>query len=302
MAKHIKITQDNLEDVRLAFFKALASFKSSDGKFSFSHQIGTVSRRATVYFTELAWLKMTSLVRECDKEVGWHGVATRGEDESKDEYLIHDILVYPQEVTGSTVTPNQQEYQTWLFSHDDDVFHNIRMQGHSHVYMGVTPSMTDTEFYEGILSQLNDTMFYIFMIWNKRGEKTIKIYDLKKNILFETADCDVKVLPGVLGLEQFLSDAKKMVREKAYTPVTPTYYRDGYRASYAGNSNTTAPVPMTKKEEKPASNVRALPDTTKKKQEKKGKRKGKRKPAAVRKPSFPPDDSGYPYYDDTPES
>lgn len=34
-------------------------------------------------------------------------------------------------------------------------------------------------------------MFYIFMIWNKRGEKTVKIYDLRENILFETADVTV---------------------------------------------------------------------------------------------------------------
>lgn len=295
MAKYIKITQESLEAVRAAFNAALSSTKSEDGKISFSYNIGTVDRKAIVYFTEEAWLKMTTLIRECDKEVGWHGIATRGSDESKDEYFIHDIIVYPQEVTGSTVTPDQNEYQTWLYSHEDDVFNNIRMQGHSHVNMGVTPSGVDTNFYGEILSQLDDSMFYIFMIWNKRAEKTVKIYDLKKNILFETADCTVKVLPGELGLEKFLTDARAMVREKKYTPATgykPTGTHTGYNgynnygsygsnhygsgngaSSNGGAQSGNAASFAGKKEDKP-SNITALPPAKGGKH--KGKRKGKR--------------------------
>ena len=82
----------------------------------------------------------------------------------------------------------------WLMNHEDDVFNNIRMQGHSHVNMGVTPSGVDNSLYERILEQLDDEMFYIFLIYNKKGDKTFKIYDLAKNILFETGDVTVKVL------------------------------------------------------------------------------------------------------------
>lgn len=283
MAKHIKITKESMEAAWAAFNEVLSKTKSEDGRISFSYNIGTVDRKAVVYFTEKAWLKMISLIRECDKEVGWHGIATRGQDESKDEYFIHDILVYPQEVTGATVTPDQNEYQTWLYGHEDDVFNNIRMQGHSHVNMGVTPSTVDTAFYSEILSQLDDSMFYIFMIWNKRAEKTVKIYDLKKNVLFETADCTVKVLPGDLGLDKFLSEAKTMVREKKYTPTygnkeTGTYtgYNgyNGYGSYGSNNCGSGGAVSNAGKKEDKPTNITALPPAKSGKH--KGKRKGKR--------------------------
>ena len=194
MAKIIRLTPEYLNQIREEFETSLRSMKLADGKLSFSKSFGSIDRKATVYFTDMAWQKMQALIRECDKEVGWHGIAYRGDDPEKDEYFINDILVYPQEVTGATVTTDQEKYQSWLFDHDDDVFNNIRMQGHSHVNMGTTPSGVDTSLYERILDQLDDQMFYIFLIYNKRGEKTYKIYDLAKNVLFETADVTVEVL------------------------------------------------------------------------------------------------------------
>lgn len=166
----------------------------------------------------MAWEKMQLLVKEFDKEVAWHGIAERCEE--KDTYLISDILVYPQEVTGSTVTTDQSKYENWLMSHDDEVFNNIRMQGHSHVNMAVSPSSVDLSLYERILDQLSSDMFYIFMIWNKRGEKTVKIYDLRENILFETADVTVTI-KGMEDMTEFLEEAKELV-------VTKTYNYGGY--------------------------------------------------------------------------
>lgn len=323
MAKYIKITQDHLEEIRSAFDKELSKLRSEDGKINFTYHIGTADRKATVYFSETAWLKMSALIRECNKEVGWHGIATRGTDEAKDEYFIHDILVYPQEVTGATVTTDQKEYQTWLYSHEDEVFNNIRMQGHSHVNMGVTPTAVDNELYRGILSSLNDTAFYIFMIWNKRAEKTIKIYDLKKNVLFETADCTVKVLPGALGLEQFLAESKQMVREQKYTKPAgyPTagkdpggnysgvgysggkssYYGAGVSASFSGGSQSGNAVSVAPpKQIESDQNVIQLPSSGGKAGRKNEKRKGKRLAAQSKKNRGPIclDDADYPYDDE----
>lgn len=302
MSKLIKVTPEYLNEVRKDFEEALTSGKFSDGKITFTKTIGTINRKAKVFFTPEAWRKMQALVNDFDTEVGWHGVATRGADESKDEYFVTDILVYPQKVTGATVNPDQKEYEMWLMSHDDDVFSNIRMQGHSHVNMGVTPSAVDTSFYEEILSQLDDTMFYIFMIWNKKGNRTVKIYDLKKNVLFDTSDVTVETLPGsedisdiynlsedeikaVTGFltkyrekkstEAFIKDAKDMVKDKVYKPTTTysgaysgyggSYYGSGYYngSGYGGAYNSGS---ATKKDES------STTATTKN-----GKRKGKRK-------------------------
>lgn len=220
MSKIIKMTSENLAEIRKDFEEALKGVKLSDGKISFTKTFVNIQRKATLYFTEIAWLKMMTLVREFDKEVAWHGIAKRGNKPEEDSYIISDILVYPQEVTGATVNTDQEKYQMWLMNHDDEVFNNIRMQGHSHVNMGTTPSSVDTSLYDRILEQLDDDMFYIFLIWNKRNEKTIKIYDLAKNVLFETSDVTVEILDDGTGIEHFLKDAKEMVQDKKYTPST----------------------------------------------------------------------------------
>lgn len=259
MAKIIKITQDCLAEIRKDFEETLSSAKLSDGKISFSKSFGNIKREATVFFSNEAWQKMQALIKGFDKEVAWHGLAYRGE-EGKDEYYITDILVYPQEVTGATVNTDQEKYQMWLMNHEDDVFNNIRMQGHSHVNMGVTPSGVDNSLYERILEQLDDDMFYIFLIYNKKGDKTFKIYDLAKNILFETSDVTVKILEddadateihldslsdeenealtdflaefrGKKRMDEFIKSAKEMVKDKA---TMPTRYGGGYGGNYGG--------------------------------------------------------------------
>lgn len=276
MSKNIKITDESLNEVRKAFEEALSTGKFSDGKITFTKTLGIVNRKATVFFTELAWLKMQTLIREFDKEVAWHGIAKRGEDASKDEYYITDILVYPQEVTGATVSTDQEKYQMWLMNHDDEVFNNIRMQGHSHVNMGVTQSSVDTSLYDRILEQLDDDMFYIFMIWNKRKEKTIKIYDLAKNILFDTLDVTVEVLDDGTGIEKFLKDAKDAVKDKPTTPTTTyqspyrgSYGYGGYYGGYGGSYGGSA------KEEEPKK-TESSKETASSQKKRKGKRKGKK--------------------------
>lgn len=215
MSKLIKMTPEYSKLLCSEFAEILKNTKLWDGKINYSKTFNSLERKALLNFTETAWIKMKALVSEFDKEIAWHGIATR--DKVADSYTISDILVYPQEVTGATVTTDQQEYQSWLMNFDDDIFNNIRMQGHSHVNMGVTPSGVDCSLYDRILDQLDDDMFYIFMIWNKSGDKTIKIYDFKSNVLFETEDITIKVLKENIGLDEFLSGAKSLVKNKVYT-------------------------------------------------------------------------------------
>lgn len=270
MSKIIKLTDEHRDEIRREFDVALAGAKLSDGKISYTKTFGSITRKATLFFSELAYLKMMTLVREFDKEVAWHGLAKRGDDESKDEYVVYDILVYPQEVTGATVNTDQEKYQMWLMNHDDDVFNNIRMQGHSHVNMGTTPSTVDTTLYEQILDQLEDDMFYIFLIWNKKNEKTIKIYDLAKNVLFETSDVTVSVLEDGTGVESFVKAAKEMVQDKKYTtPSTGGTQYGGYGgySSYGGYGNYGRPYGYggyygASEQKSGSSNVTKLPSAT----------------------------------------
>ena len=116
MSKIIKMTPDCLDQIRDEFEKVLSSAKISDGKISYTKTFGYVNRKAVVRFSEIAWLKMSALIREFDKEVAWHGVAVRGADETKDEYYIIDILVYPQEVTGGLSIQTKQNMNSGLWS------------------------------------------------------------------------------------------------------------------------------------------------------------------------------------------
>jgi len=266
MAKAIKLTQEYIDALCEDFRKTLTETKMSDGKVTYTKSFSDEKCKATVLFEEIAWLKMQTLIQEFDKEVAWHGIAKRGDDPEANEYIISDILVYPQEITGTTVDAIEEEYSMWLVQQPDEVFHNLRMQGHSHVNMGTTPSGTDNTMYSKILDQMSGDTFYIFMIWNKRGEKTIKIYDLQKNLLFETADCTVEIIDGGLGMQEFIDSAKEMIRTKTYT--------------YAKQTTNIVPAATTTVSTKPAAapaGSSVLPVITPKKEEKETKRKGKRK-------------------------
>ena len=243
--------EKQVQVARVKLLEMLGSARITNGKFTV--QLGNITkelcvtdRKATLHFLETAYMKMNALVDGFSSEVAWHGVAYRGEDETKDEYYITDILCYPQEVSGAKVDTDQQEYQSWMFELDDESFNNLKAQGHSHVHMGVTPSTTDEENQKEILTSLNDEDFYIFMIWNKKREKNIKIYDMKKNVLFEPSDVTVVIDDEGIGLDKFLSDAKGMVKEKKFT-YSGAYYAGGAKVTSAPTpSAAPAPVPAVK--------------------------------------------------------
>ena len=215
MSRYLTLTPEVLSQAVEEFRKA-ASARYTTGKFTYEKPLGTTNARAKLIFTEIAWLKIQTLVHAFSSEVAWHGTAARTAD---NEYTVFDIVVYPQEVSGATVVTDQTKYQNWLMSQDDAVFDNLRFQGHSHVDMGVTPSTIDTTNYDKILDQLDDGMFYIFAIFNKKGDRTVRIYDYETNLFFDTADVDVTIQSELLDLEGFLKDARAQVSQRQPQPV-----------------------------------------------------------------------------------
>ena len=253
MAKVIRITDADIEKIKEDFVESLKKMKLADGKITYTKDVGKIDCKADLFYTEIAWLKQCMLVNEFDKEVAWHGIARRGDDPEKNEYIIEDIIVYPQEVTGATVNTDQEEYEKWLDGLDDDVFRKVRMQGHSHVNMGVSPSATDEALYEQLLSQLRNDMFYVFVIWNKKGDKTVKIYDFGKNILFETSDVTVSILDNGDGFGDFIDNAKNMVKTKSWSSSYnkgSSYYNKPYTPSLPPTSYNNTAKTNDKKEKK----------------------------------------------------
>lgn len=245
MSRLIKMTPEYIEECRSDFEKALRLAKLSDGKLNFTKIFPSSDRKAEVFFTPSAWAKMVILINEFDKEVAWHGVAHRaGEVEGeatpagqKCEYIITDILVYPQEVSAATVEMDTEKYASWLMENiEDERFNGIRMQGHSHVRMSPTPSSVDLTHQEEILNMLGDNDFYIFMIWNKSFASNIKIYDMRENTLFENGDVTVHILDEVGNLNEFLSSAKAMVKDRVYSYNSQ---RTSYNATGTATKTTT---------------------------------------------------------------
>jgi hypothetical protein len=201
---------DQMKADALAEFSAtLNSLKMSDGHLCYKQNYFYEKCRATVWLSPEAYRKTVALVNEFADEVAWHGTVSRSGDS---EFVINDIFVYPQEVTTGTVTTDQSAYTEWLYSLDDDTFNAVRMQGHSHVNMSVSPSGVDDNHRKQILEQLESDMFYIFMVWNKSLNIHTLIYDMSQNILYENKDIDVKLLMGE-GMEDFLTDVRAKVQK-----------------------------------------------------------------------------------------
>ena len=212
MPKPIVLTEAMKQQARADFSAMLDSLKMSDGELSYNMSYSLKDCKAVVLFTQMAYRKILALVLGFQDEVAWHGIASRAGDS---QFLIEDIFVYPQEVTDRTVITDQGTYTNWLYEFDDDTFNQIRMQGHSHVNMGVTPSETDDDHRQKILAQLESDMFYIFMIWNKSLSVHTLIYDMAQNVLYESDDVEIEVLDDE-HMGEFLADATNKVRKPTH--------------------------------------------------------------------------------------
>lgn len=234
MSKPIKLTEELKKSAVAEFAEQLSKLKMADGKISYNKNFTYgEDEKAKILFTPMAYSKMIALIMSYDSEVAWHGVGHRVEGST---FLITDILVYPQTVTGGNVEMDTEEYANWIIKNiEDDRFNHIIMQGHSHVNFSTNPSPVDTKHQEDILSQLTDDMYYIFIIWNKKLETFAKIYDLENNTLYENKDVSYGIEGDDTSLSEFIADSKKLVVTK--TATTPSYYGGAYGGSgYNGGS------------------------------------------------------------------
>lgn len=149
--------------------------------------------RPKVYFTPVAYLKMSALINTCDKEIAWHGYVDVLDTHT---YLIHDIMCYPQKVAGAAVDSDDDKYGAWLQSIPNDKIKSLRFQGHSHVNMGVSPSATDVENWHNLSKLVRADGYYIFCIANKKGNIEFHLADKKLGVMFEPKEIDYAVILG----------------------------------------------------------------------------------------------------------
>jgi len=193
---------------------------------------------------------MKALVENFQTEVQWHGLTRRVGDH---EFEVYDLIVPPHEVSSATVVSDYSKYTEWLNNLPDEVFNDLRFHGHSHVNMGVSPSGIDNKYRKDLVTQMptpqadDEDSFYIFMIFNKRGEWSGEIYDLKYNTLYSTADIDIDVYCGEQGwLSEFVYEAKKVAVEAKATPK-PVYKGVAGDSKYSYDPQTGAYTEKTTK-------------------------------------------------------
>lgn len=170
----------------------------------------------SIFITADAYIKMRKLVNDTSTEIGWYGTVTKqpGLDEV---YIIDDIIVYPQRVTGVTCEQDDDKMFNFEMSLTTDQVNHKRFQGHSHVNMGVTPSGVDEQFYRDLLTQVND--YFIITVTNKREEYTTRFYDIANNIVY--SDLPIRVITengGVLDL--WYEEAKKQLVNRTASSST----------------------------------------------------------------------------------
>lgn len=221
MSKPIRITEDCYQQILKDVQEKLASGKMAGGVFNYSYDLSKAGqdKQAKLILTPNAYMKTLELVNHFTSEVGWHGTVERVEGQPA-TFRLTNILVYPQQVTGATVNTDQEEYQKWGGSLPDEVYNNMHFHGHSHVNFGVSPSSVDLQHREGIISQLKDDDFYIFVIVNKKNDWSIAIYDMPTNTLYETKDVELCVEDVDEDLFTFAENAAKIVKTKTYTAST----------------------------------------------------------------------------------
>lgn len=233
MSKPIKMTDEMKAEILRDITARLDKISLFDGKFKFDIDYAyTGADKARLSFTRMAWRKQKRLVEDFASEVGWHGICKR-DPEDPAHFIVEDIMVFPQTVTGATVTPSQEEYNAWNNSLSDEQFNNCRFHGHSHVNMATSPSGTDITFQKQItgrlegdgfteeakaelLEQLGDTAFYVFLIINKRGEMTTRIRDMANNVEYESKEIEIIYEEDPDELGRFMQDAKQKVKTYTY--------------------------------------------------------------------------------------
>ena len=171
----------------------------------------------TIYISANAYVKMRMLVDQMSTEVGWYGTVTKCPG-LQETYVIEDILVYPQTVTGATCEQDETKMFDFEMSLTTEQVNTKRFQGHSHVNMGVTPSGVDEQFYQDLLTQVTD--YFIICITNKKNDYTVRFYDVENNILY--TDLELKVLlDDGTDTNNWFTLVKDQVANKSIVTVDP---------------------------------------------------------------------------------
>lgn len=212
----------------------------------------------TVGISSEALAKMSIYVDECTEEIGWLGTAYK----EGNEFYIEDVFLFDQDVHATTteITPDGlTDFATELLAKGDEgmeIWNNLKMWGHSHVDMAVSPSGQDDA--QMVTFKEGGHDWFIRLICNKKGELKVDLYDYQTGVTYldlkwvevmsedeATIQDQIDELYALLeGLEEerikkyeegIKAEMKTKVREMKATSKYG-YYRGGKWISYGSQS------------------------------------------------------------------
>ena len=197
-------------------------------------------KEPTIYITPNAYLKMRKLVDATSSEIGWYGTVSEYPGLER-VYLIDDIIVYPQTVTGATCEQDESKMFEFEMSLTTEQVNKKRFQGHSHVNMGVTPSGVDEAFYQDLLTQVTD--YFIIAITNKRNEYTVRFYDMENNILYSNIPI-LLLLEDGSDLNLWYTEVIRNLQDRKIELPKPTESKFKFASDYYRHEESTNPYDL----------------------------------------------------------
>lgn len=145
----------------------------------------------TIYFTREAWVKQCHLVDKCSKEVGWFALVDYNEDGNS--FTITELVIPKQEVTAAETDIGKENLADAAMELIEQGKDTSKMFAwfHSHVNMGVSPSVQDEFQVEDFLEDLADqpeVPAFIRGIQNKKGELKLDVYYIQHGVAYQNVN------------------------------------------------------------------------------------------------------------------
>lgn len=184
-----------------------------------------IINKPTITVSQKAYGKMWLFTTLADKEVGWLGTVKY----IKDKNIYHVVDVYlPEQDAHFTTCEITEEGQSKLIQellqeeNGIELANNIKLWGHSHVKMDVSPSSQDNnQFLEWAKEGEHD--WYLRVITNKKGDMEFSLLDRKAGVVIR----DLNWFIAIPITEEEKQDVEEQIKNKV-KEKTLSYKGYGY--------------------------------------------------------------------------
>lgn len=178
-------------------------------------------------------------------EIGWLGFVDKLDETT---YYLTDVFVPFQDVSGGTCEMREEELNEQMFAlimQDEDKYNSIRLWGHSHHSMGVTPSGQDDLQFTKFIGRWQDepiNPFFIRLIANNKGIAKVDLYDNLTKLRFDNIACHSERLFDDEFYASIDAEIEANTRKIEPPKAVPTNFTKGNAVTHSGaktDSNST---------------------------------------------------------------